>query len=107
MQPIYFIPSEDEYLYRNDERFIGPLLPFLGGFLLAEVLPPFAPYNYGGYPQNQYYNQPTPPYYQTNYSYPSETNSYTTNNYQAYPKQPNINSYSSTYPYYKSTQSYY
>ena len=74
MQPIYFIPSEDEYLYRNDERFIGPLLPFLGGFLLAEVLPPFAPYNYGGYPQNQYYNQPTPPYYQTNYSYPSETN---------------------------------
>ena len=82
MQPIYFIPSEDEYLYRNDERFIGPLLPFLGGFLLAEVLPPFAPYNYGGYPQNQYYNQPTPPYYQTNYSYPSETNSYTTNNYQ-------------------------
>ncbi|MGM9858259.1 MAG: hypothetical protein ACI311_03310 [Bacilli bacterium] len=108
MQPIYFIPREDEYIYRSDDRMIGPLLPFLGGFLLAEVLPPFMPYNYGGNPQNQYYNYPYPaPYYQANYSYPSETNTYTTNTYQMTPKQPYMNSYSSTYPYYKSTQSYY
>ena len=43
---------------QNNQRFIGPLLPFVGGALLGYVV---------GRPNTQYY----PPYYQPLYQYPT------------------------------------
>ena len=42
----------------NNQRFIGPLLPFIGGALVGYVV---------ARPNNQYY----PPYYQPFYQYPT------------------------------------
>lgn len=59
-------------MYRNyysnkDERFIGPLLPFIGGALVGYVVgrPNLGYYQQPYYPV--YYQYPTYPYYQTNY----------------------------------------
>lgn len=57
------------YYHQNrDERFIGPLLPFIGGALVGYVV---SRPNFGGYyPQPYYpvyYQYPSYPYYQTNY----------------------------------------
>jgi len=55
------------YSYVNNERFIGPLLPFIGGALVGYVVA--RPNNYGYYQPYypMYYQYPTYPYYyQTN-----------------------------------------
>ena len=54
------------YSYRmqpNDERFIGPLLPFIGGALVGYVVA--RPNNFGYYQPYypQYYQYPSYPYY--------------------------------------------
>lgn len=56
---------------QNNERFIGPLLPFVGGALLGYVV---------ARPNNQYY-----PYYQPFYQYP------TYQYYYQYPPAYNMN----------------
>jgi hypothetical protein len=60
------------YYQNTNERFIGPLLPFIGGALVGYVVG--RPNNFGYYQQQPYY----PAYY---YQYPTYPYYYQTNTY--------------------------
>ena len=61
----YVCNQQPQYLYRNQERFIGPIIPFIGGALIGYIAgrpqynytyPIYYPSYYPYYPQPYYYN---------------------------------------------------
>ena len=99
MQSYY---DSNYYRGNQDQRFVGPLLPVIGGFLLAELLPPIFPTNYyNQYVPYQYIGNPYQ--YPTSYPYGGNT-TFNQNTYQL--SSQDYQSYTQ-YPYYKSNQNYY
>lgn len=86
------------YQYSNQERFVGPFLPFVGGLLVGGL---FAP------SKNSFYNsQPTPIYFQPVQYYPIATNYPYPTYYQNYPSNPqntatNYQNYNANYQSYQ------
>lgn len=70
----YNFPYYNQYsINTNEERFIGPVIPFIGGALIGYIAGR-PQYSYNTQPYYPVYYYPTYPYY-----YPQSTTTYTTN----------------------------